>query len=284
LLLAALVFNEFVVTAYLSAHHTLQAATRSDLRTVQILLALVAGVLVWLVRRSDRYGSAPPVVDPWRSSWFLITCLAVPWFTLLVVVERGHSPRFWWLWPGQVLLLAAALSHLWKLFGKKARLLAAAVTVVVCALVVLNGEVVTRLKSGLTLGWGGADAPEVRVADHLARLARSENQERPRIGYQLFHQNFMREFHELDFRYRIGADIDALLWFRDGLKSASQCAEGLSPQDRYLVVQAHPTLSYNTELLPVRPSDDAEQLTSIGPYRIYKSNMAPAWVLTGAAE
>jgi hypothetical protein len=162
----------------------------------------------------------------------------VPWLLLLVVAEPGRPERFFWLWPLQAIALAAPFSTAMV----SGRVGSAAPWVVGLVLVggVLLNPLQTRLESWRREGWSGSDPEEVRVVDYVAGLLRSEGKDRAAIGYQLFIYDFMPKYHVIDPQYKVGAEFDLLFKYRHGIRNADGCAEGVSTEDEYRIVQGRP--------------------------------------------
>jgi hypothetical protein len=104
--------------------------------------------------------------------------VCIPWFFLAVVVEPGRPERFGWLWPLQVSVLSAVITHLHVMpTSAVARVLVAGLeTLLIVVLVALW----LRGVSWLQTGWGGVDAEEI----YVARQLRHEGRDTAAIGYQ----------------------------------------------------------------------------------------------------
>jgi len=88
-------------------------------------------------------------------------------------------------------------------------------------------------------GWTGPDAEQVQVVDYL--VSRLEGRNQAAIGYQIFVKGFMAMFNVADPRYQVGADFDLLLRHRYGVSNTNHCAEGVSPDDEFRIVQISPS-------------------------------------------
>jgi hypothetical protein len=169
----------------------------------------------------------------------LVISLVVPWFILIIVAEPGKPERFWWVWPIQVIFLAAAVAYFLPKFPVPRPIVAAA-QLVLAVLVVLNTTLLGRIESWRTDGWDGEDPEEVRVIDYVADQIREEGKSKAAIGYQLFIYPFMAEYHITNPIYRVGGELELLLQFRHGIANTDQCAEGVSATDEYRIVQRRP--------------------------------------------
>jgi hypothetical protein len=166
----------------------------------------------------------------------LVISLIVPWFILVIVAEPGKPERFWWVWPLQVILLAASVAYVLPKFPVP-RLVVAAAQLAITLLVALNPMLLSRIESWRAAGWEGADPEEVQVVDYVAAQIRAEGKSTAAIGYQLLIYPFMAKYHITNPVYKVGAELELLLRYRHGITNTDQCAEGLSPRDEYLIVQ-----------------------------------------------
>ena len=177
----------------------------------------------------------------------LVVSFLIPWGILLLLAEPnpyllGGERRFWWLWPLQVILLAAAVTHVLPEWGASRRLVATLRGALVLA-VLLNPLTHSRVEAWLRTGWSGLDAPEVQTVDFIAEELRREGKTRAAIGYQTLYVDlpafnfFMADFNVVDPRYKVGAEFDLLLTSRHGITNTTRCAEGIAADDEYRVVQ-----------------------------------------------
>jgi hypothetical protein len=155
------------------------------------------------------------------------------------VAEPGKPERFWWVWPIQIILLAASVAYLLPKFPVPRPVVAAA-QVALVFLVVLNPTLLGRVKSWRTDGWEGRDSEEVRVMEYVASQIRRDGKSEAAIGYQLFIYPFMAEYHITNPVYKVGGELELLLRYRHSIRNTDQCAEGVSPQDEYRIVQRRP--------------------------------------------
>jgi hypothetical protein len=221
---------------------TLLPASGVARKLPQALLLLGVGLL-----------AAPPVIaatrwtlrrlrvefHPTLPMRLLVISLLVPWLVLVIVAEPGKPERFWWVWPIQVILLAASVAYLLPKFPVPRPIIPAA-QVVLALLVVLNPTLLGRVKSWRADGWAGKDAEEVQVMEYVAGHIREEGKSEAAIGYQLFIYPFMAEYHITNPVYKVGGELELLLRYQHGIRNLDQCAEGVSPQDEYRIVQRRP--------------------------------------------
>ena len=152
--------------------------------------------------------------------------MAVPWLVLFLVAD--YERRFWWIWPLQVIFLAAAVAYL-PVRLKLCPRVSWVAPVVVVLMVAANPLLASRLYDWLRHGWSGEDADEIQVVDAAAALVRSWGERDPAsIGYEVNVRRFVATDHIIDPRYKVGADFDALLKYRHGISNVNRCAEGVS--------------------------------------------------------
>jgi hypothetical protein len=239
--LVAVVLNEWLLARFVSADGFLAASSISAIRRFQAALLIAAVVLV--VYRVKFSFVITGALRAWNASGYgkrtdvLMLALAVPWILLFLLSDSDR--RFWWLWPLQVIPLAAIVTYVprrlcapqWAI-----RLGSFAVAVLVLA----NPVFLSRLDSWFRDGWPGRDAIEVQVTDRIAaRMALAGEQKAP-IGYEVDIWAFMAAYNNLDARYKAGADLDLLLRYRHKITNLDRCAEGFSLDDQYRIVQTEP--------------------------------------------
>ena len=102
--------------------------------------------------------------------------------------------------------------------------------------------------------------------DYIAAQLRAQGKQHAAVGYQVFFDRFMAEYHVNNPRFKVGAEFDLLLQFRHGITNTNQCAEGISPDDEYRIVQMHPSqrLAYFT----IPPDSRFRLLQQFGPYQV----------------
>jgi hypothetical protein len=244
LTLLALSLNEVLLARFISADGVLATHTEWIIRVAQFLLVLVAFVLV--VRR-DLMARVVSYVYRTLSATAANTrvvavSLAIPWLLLFVVADAER--RFWWMWPLQVIMLAAAVTYVPARL-KAPRALVWAGSLAVCLIVAANTMFLSRVQSWAHDGWAGRDAQEVQVADRVNALLRGQGSPKEiSIGYEIDTSKFMVAFNSIDSRYKVGADLDLLFKHRYGIINKDRCAEGFQPSDKYRIVQIAPIDKY----------------------------------------
>jgi len=98
-----------------------------------------------------------------------------------------------------------------------------------------------RSEAWLKTGWAGSDSEEIRVVDYVASRLKGQNQ--TAIGYQIFTWGFNATYNAVDPLYKVGADLDLLFKHRYVVSNTNRCAEGVSPDDEFRIVQTRPTLT-----------------------------------------
>lgn len=276
LILAGLLFNEVLVARYLSPDGVLGAATVSRIRLIQTAV-LLGGTLILLekplARLADhvleRSGREHGAVQGRRIA-LLALCLGVPWLLLLIVAEPGKPERFWWLWPIQILFLAAFVTVLLPLL--RARIwLVGIVLVAVASVIVVNPFMRWRVTSWMEDGWSGPDADQIRVVEYISDRLNMSGQDRAAIGYQTFIYPFMARYHTLNPEYKVGAEFDLLFSYRHNVTNTNQCAEGLSQDDDYRIrqLQREPDPAAPRHYFDRTVGENYRFLQRIGNYEVY---------------
>jgi 4-amino-4-deoxy-L-arabinose transferase-like glycosyltransferase len=205
-----------------------------------VAVGIILGGGPWLLAATQRLLRRIGVeLQPTMPMRLLVISLVVPWILLVIVAEPGKPERFWWVWPIQAILLAAAVAYFLPRFPLP-RLVVAGAQAVLAAIVVLNPFLFGRLESWRADGWSGKDPEEVQVIDFVANQVRAENNSTAAIGYQLFIYPFMAEYHITNPIYKVGAELELMLLSRHGIVNTDRCAEGVSPKDEYRIVQRRP--------------------------------------------
>jgi hypothetical protein len=234
-MVTAAIFNEVLAAKFLSPDGVLTSSTVQGIRWLQATL-LTAGVvfaaysrtIARVVIRIHQEMSARAT-----TTWPVAIGLMVPWLTLLLLAESER--RFLWLWPIQVIVLAAAVIHIAARIGASRWVPVGSLALVI--IVAANPVTLSRLQSWARDGWAGEDAIEVQVVDRLAALINAHNESRASVGYEIDIWRFKAATNVVDPRYKVGADFDLLLKYRHGIVNLNRCAEGFSAQDAYRVVQ-----------------------------------------------
>jgi hypothetical protein len=277
-ILAGVALNEFVIGRFFSVDHSVSPSTAAGIRVWQTILVIVGVSLVMLrgqiIRTLVRFASDArkdeEAVGWARTANILVISLLVPWAVLLPLVEPTRTNRFWWLWPLDVVFLAAAVTYIPQRL-RAPRFLSYAAMIVLLLIVAANPLVSSSVRAWINDGWSGRDAEELQVVRYVTEQARSENKREIAVGYDFAISNFYATFHAVDARYKVGAPLDVLFKSR-GIANTNGCAEGFSNQDEYRIVQitnngSDPTLGYrlNAHLDP-----SFTLLNQIGAYQVFR--------------
>ena len=99
---------------------------------------------------------------------FFLLSLLIPWATLLVMVENvAHLERLLWLWPLQVIILAALVTYVAGRL-QASRIVQWIGSLLLTLVLVLNPLLISRVKDWYNDGWSGSDADQVRVVQYVA--------------------------------------------------------------------------------------------------------------------
>jgi hypothetical protein len=237
LAILGVVLNEAILTRFVAADGNLTPSSIAAIRMIEASL-LTAAVLSFAYR--DAIAELLVTVQralaaPTANTNVLAISLAVPWLVLFLIAD--YERRFWWIWPLQVIALAAAVAYLpmrLRLFRRGTWV----APVIVVLMVAANPVLVSRLHDWLRHGWSGEDADEIQVIDATATLMRSSgDRDQASIGYEVNVRRFMATDHIIDPRYKVGADFDLLLKYRHRISNVNRCAEGVQASDKYRIVQ-----------------------------------------------
>jgi hypothetical protein len=239
--LAAIIVNEATVARVVAPDGTLEGSSAAAIRIAQAVLLTAALVLVSCRRLIA--AALASALRAWRTSaaaalpaaGFAILGLVIPWALLFLVSEDER--RFWWLWPLQVVPLAASVTYVPTRLGMR-RWVVPIGSLAVVGLVAANPVLLSRLEGWTRHGWSGDDAMEIDVVDRIAARMKTGGERQAAIGYDVDFWRFVAAFNVADARYKVGSDFDLLLKYRHGVANLNRCPEGVSPQDEYRVVQA----------------------------------------------
>jgi hypothetical protein len=271
LTILGIVLNEIVLTRFVTADGNLTASSILAIRLVEASL-LTAAVLSFAYR--DAIAAVLVAVQralaaPRANTGVLAISLAVPWLVLFLVAD--YERRFWWIWPLQVIALAAAVAYLPMRLKLSPRVVWVA-SVVVVLVVAANPLLASRLHDWLRHGSSGEDADEIQVVDAAAGLVRSSGErDRASIGYEVNVRRFVATDHIIDPRYKVGADFDMLFKYRHGISNANRCAEGVQPDDAYRIVQvAMGDNAGRTDRIESRRNGSFEMTGQFGAYQLLR--------------
>ncbi len=171
------------------------------------------------------------------------------------------------LWPLQVIVLAAVLG---KGSGDSRPIF---LPLLITGAVLANPFVLSRAEAWRRDGWSGVDSVETRIADYLAQRLRADGKDRAAIGYRLFLDGPPEPpWKAVDNRWRVGGDVDVILEFRHGIKNLNACAESVSAQDEYRIVETYPPEPQALYYFDVPPARTLRFLDRIGPFDVYKTD------------
>jgi hypothetical protein len=207
-----------------------------------------------------------------ESAAVLLLILAIPWLLLLAVAEPGRPERFYWLWPIQVIALAAFVTNVFP--GSKAPRALVWVGCLAVAAMLLWSPVFARVDPALHGTLAGADPDTVRAMDYVASDLRAQGRKQATVGYQVYVYQFMPADNAIDPHYKAGADFDLLLRFQHGIANTNTCAEGVSPGDQYRIVQTRPDPDPGAprEYFNVSLGNDYHMLGQAGAFQVFKRN------------
>ena len=130
---------------------------------------LTVGLVFAAYRRtigSRRHPYSPGDVCTRDATWPVAIGLMVPWLTLLVLAESER--HFLWLWPMQVIALAAAVIYIAARIGASRWVPVGSLALVI--IVAANPVTLSRLQSWARDGWAGKDVIEVQVENLNRRV------------------------------------------------------------------------------------------------------------------
>ena len=215
----------------------------------------------------------------------LIPLLLIPWAFLLYSSKDAvmlQETRYWWLWPAQIIVLAALVTDV-ALRVNAPPLLIWIGQAALCATILINPLVLERIESWNASGWSGSDSYEKQSVDYISKLILSNNRNNAAIGYRTFFYDWMIWQHVLDRRMKVGMEFDLLFRFLHGITNTDSCAEGFSAADEFRIVQTRltSTFKYPFNYLPeyepdnyfdVPPDQHFTVIQQFGPYLVLKRN------------
>ena len=135
-----------------------------------------------------------------------------------------------------------------------------------------NSFLIARVDAWRADGWSGHNAAEVRVVDYIANDIARRDRDRASIGYQLFIYPFMVNYHSVSSNYKVGTQFDVLFKYKHGIENQDRCAEGVSRDDDYRIVQTRPLNQQDPPINYFRiPENRFKLVRQIGTYRIFKA-------------
>jgi len=248
LLALSVLANEVLVARLLSTTGQIVASTVWTIRTVQASLlvfgvALIVGArqILELRRRLTSQAAERSQHTPYINAGLFAVGLLVPWLVLLAVVEPGHAVRYFWIWPLQLAAMVAAVTFVPERLGwSKSGAVWCQIALV--AVLMTHPWLVSPVRAWMSSGWSGPMASDVQAADYIGAQLRAQGRDAAAVGYQTYIAEFMAAMNIADPRYKVGAELDMFLKYRYGVFNTNQCAEGVSSDDEYRIVQAAPTV------------------------------------------
>ena len=234
-------------------------------------------------RRSILWGGRQDSALPRPTAAVLITLLLIPWAFLLYGLKDAvmlQETRCWWLWPAQIIVLAALVTDV-PVRLKTPPFVTWIAQAAISAMILINPLILERIKSWTASGWSGSDSYEKQSVDYIAKLILSDNRNNAAIGYNTFFYDWSLWQHVFDRRMKVGMEFDLLFRFLHGLTNTDSCAEGFSAADEFRIVQTKPTstlrMPFNFGLEPdayfyMPPNQDFTVIKQLGPYLVLKRN------------
>ena len=82
----------------------------------------------------------------------------------------------------------------------------------------------------------------------------------------------MVNYHSVNSNYKVGTQFDVLFKYEHGIENMDRCAEGVSPNDDYRIVQTRPSNQQDPPINYFKVSENRFKLVrKIGTYRIFKA-------------
>jgi hypothetical protein len=274
LIVCGVLGNEFFL-ARLAPDRTLAPSTLFAIRMLQVVF-LLSGMVVLMQRYAivsrlwDRATADARTVESGPKPGLLVVSLVIPWLILLVLVDPSWAPRLYWIWPLQVIFLAAAVTYLPSKL-RIARPLSWMSQILLALIIFGNPLLVSRFNSWLESGHAGSDPEQIRAVDYIGGQLRSQGRSKAAIGYHVITSAYMPAFHILDPQYKVGAEFDFYFKHRHGISNTGLCAEGASPRDEYQIVQS---ISNGLEdyrfPFPANIGSHFQSVAQFGSYQVFK--------------
>jgi hypothetical protein len=272
---SGLLLNEVVLARYASRDGILDTSTLSNIRIFQAIL-VIGGVLI--IMKRDRMAALLHTgisrLDQTGKTKLLAISLLVPWTVALLITDSERLSRSWWMWPLQVVVIASVVTYLPTRLGAPRWVMWIGLSVLLSVLAV-DSLLFSRLQAWGKDGWSGKDSAETRSLDYVATMIRSDGKQQARIGYEIYTYIFPAVFHTVDPRYKIGASFDAMLKYRHGIVNLDRCAEGVSPDDEYRIVQISPfedEIPGASNFLDVLHDSKFKLMGQFGVYQVFKAH------------
>ena len=213
----------------------------------------------------------------------LIPLLLIPWAFLLYSSKDYvilQETRYWWLWPAQIIVLAALVTDVARRLNTP-RSITWIAQAAILAMIVINPLILERIETWTARGWSGGNLYEKQSVDYIAKLIHANNRNNAAIGYNTFFYDWLPGQHALDRRMKVGMEFDLLFRFLHGITNTDTCAEGFSAADEFRVVQTKPSstlkypFGYLDEFDPdayfyIPPDQNFIIIRRLGPYLVLK--------------
>ena len=264
----AVLLNEFVLTQFFTVDAHLEATSVWSIRVAEALMAATAIVSrLWRGTIAARIAAVQSALSA-RSTNVRVLAIStlVPWLVLFWVAEDER--RFWWIWPLQMILLAVAVRYV-TVRVSRFPFAPCVASLFIVFLVANNSVMIARLHDWARNGWSGAEANAVQAIDAAAALVRSSGgNSRASIGYEVDVRRFVAIDHIVDPRYKVGTDLDMLLWYRHGITNTDRCAEGFAATDTLRIVQVGTDDAGRQDRIENPRSEPFNLIRGIGVYRL----------------
>jgi hypothetical protein len=243
MLVLAVIANEFIIARYLSIDGILQRSTVLHIRWLQVILAVAGLMLLLMKTRAADWLNRARLADTLRGCHpkkieVLVLTLVIPWALLLVLVEPNRLDRLWWVWPIQLIFLAALMTYVPEQL-RLPRIFAWVGSSCLLFMIAGNALLLSKVSAWQVDGWSGRDPAQLEAIDYVAAQVRAKGTNKAPIGYQMSFWRFEAIFNVLDPAYKVGAEFDFLFRYR-GISNTDGCAEGASPDDEFRIVETKP--------------------------------------------
>ena len=157
--------------------------------------------------------------------------LAIPTLFLILASLSEFEPtrRYWWLFPIQMMFIAA-----WLYSSKAGRRWLVALFI---SVLILPYGLTTTFEAQLSFiaahGYGGSDPQIVQNVELLGETLQAQAVHQASIGYVIPALEFEADYHAVDPEYKVGMEYDTILKLRYGVENTSTCPEGISSGDQF---------------------------------------------------
>ena len=268
------IFNEFLVTRFISRDGYLWPNEIFVIRQFQLTLMTVGIALIWRRRLGRLLASWLGVIRRHEESGrlleflrFLSYAFLVPGLLLVLTADPSHPRRFMWLWPLQSIFLAVFTVRLLPLLvaGRGVRITFGLVLFSLLAWNPVTGATASWLRNG----YAGPPNPLSEAVAFLAGEIHGQGRSSASIGYNIPFSGYQMSYNVIDSRYKVGAVADFLLRRRFGIENENKYAEGVDPGDEFRIVKPPP--SGGTMAFYIKPPRQGfTPIAAFGDYTILK--------------